>query len=65
MEHHSSDGDHKPHDHTDHILKGSSALLGIFLFFLFEKIMQIRRARKEKRVSDFLANFFKENRLRK
>lgn len=54
---HSHDGghDHDSHgghddDHTSGIYKGLSALVGIYLFFIIEKTMQIRRARKEKRV---------------
>ena len=46
-------------DHTAGIFKGLSALTGIYLFFLIEKTMQIRRVRKEKRVSD--CKFFKES----
>ena len=53
---HSHDGDHDhgdghgSDDHTSGIYKGLSALVGIYLFFIIEKTMQIRRARKEKRV---------------
>ena len=46
---HENHEDHAAHDHTS-AYKGLGAMFGIYLFFLIEKIMQIRRARKEKRV---------------
>ena len=42
--------DESSESHSTGVYKGLSALAGIYLFFLIEKIMQIRRARKEKRV---------------
>lgn len=38
------------HDHSAGVYKGLGAVVGIYVFFLIERIMQIRRARKEKRV---------------
>ena len=47
--HNSHDHDHDhDHNHNDGVYKGLGAVLGIYVFFLIEKIMQIRRARKEK-----------------
>lgn len=46
------------HDHAEHVhessevYKGLAATGGIYLFFLIEKIMMIRRARKEKKVNN-------------
>ena len=48
-DHDESSGNHGNHEHLSGIFKGLSALVGIYLFFIIEKIMQIRRARKEKR----------------
>ena len=39
------------HDHSSGVYKGLGALIGIYVFFVIERIMQMRRARKEKRVS--------------
>lgn len=41
------------HDHTMGVYKGLGALIGIYVFFLIEKIMMIRRARTEKKVFYF------------
>ena len=35
--------------HNEGVYKGLGAVVGIYVFFLIEKIMQMRRARKEKR----------------
>lgn len=42
-------GSQSDHSHTDGVYKGLGAVVGIYMFFLIERIMQIRRARKEKR----------------
>lgn len=47
---HSHDHSSSSHDHSAGVYKGMGAIVGIYVFFLIEKIMQIRRARKEKRV---------------
>ena len=46
-------GSQSDHSHTDGVYKGLGAVVGIYMFFLIERIMQIRRARKEKRVCIF------------
>ena len=38
-------------DHSEGVYKGLGAIIGIYVFFVIEKVMQMRRARKEKRVS--------------
>ena len=43
-------------DHSEGVYKGLGAIIGIYVFFVIEKVMQMRRARKEKRVS-FLSLF--------
>lgn len=43
------DSTQNSHDHSMDSLKGLSALVGIFVFFIGEKLMQIKRAKKEKR----------------
>lgn len=51
---HQSNGHGHSHGGDDHkvgVYKGLGAIVGIYVFFLIEKIMQMRRARKEKRVS--------------
>lgn len=51
---HSNDHTNGGHGHDDHsqgVYKGLGAIVGIYVFFVIEKIMQMRRARKEKRVS--------------
>ena len=40
------------HSHNEGVYKGLGAVVGIYVFYLIEKIMQIRRARKEKKVND-------------
>ena len=50
MKNHNDGGSHSDHDHNDGVYKGLGAVVGIYVFFLIEKIMQMRRARKEKRV---------------
>ena len=50
MENHNHSGSNSDHDHNDGVYKGLGAVVGIYVFFLIEKIMQMRRARKEKRV---------------
>ena len=49
--HHGEDSHSDDHDHNDGVYKGLGAVVGIYVFFLIEKIMQMRRARKEKRVN--------------
>jgi hypothetical protein len=56
----SHDHDHHDHDHHDHshsddehtkgALKGLGALVGLYVFFLGEKLMQLKRSKKEKKV---------------
>ena len=50
MENHDHNG-HEDHNHNEGVFKGLGAVVGIYVFYVIEKIMQIRRARKEKRVS--------------
>ncbi len=50
MESHNHGGN-DDHDHNAGVFKGLGAVVGIYVFYVIEKIMQIRRARKEKRVS--------------
>ena len=52
MEKHSHDdsNNHSDHSHDSGVYKGLGAVVGIYVFFLIEKIMQMRRARIEKRV---------------
>ncbi len=50
---HKHDHEGHGHDHDAHnegVYKGLGAIVGIYVFFVIEKIMQMRRARKEKRV---------------
>ena len=51
MEKHSHSDSERAHDHNEGVYKGLGAVVGIYIFFLIEKIMQMRRARKEKRVN--------------
>jgi hypothetical protein len=50
MKNHNHSDSHSDSDHNDGVYKGLGAVVGIYVFFLIEKIMQMRRARKEKRV---------------
>ena len=47
---HDHSGQHHDDSHNEGVYKGLGAITGIYVFFLIEKIMQMRRARKEKRV---------------
>jgi hypothetical protein len=47
------DDEHDTSSHDSGVYKGLAAIVGIYVFFLIEKIMHMRRARKEKRVSFF------------
>jgi hypothetical protein len=54
------------HSHDDHLhsddehykgaLKGLGALIGLYMFFLGEKLMQLKRSKKEQKV--FFGNIF-------
>lgn len=46
---HDHSGQHHDNSHNEGVYKGLGAITGIYVFFLIEKIMQMRRARKEKR----------------
>jgi hypothetical protein len=46
--HDHSDGTLDQESHNEGVYKGLGAVVGIYVFFIIEKIMQIRRARKEK-----------------
>jgi hypothetical protein len=45
-------GKDSSHSHNEGVYKGLGAVVGIYVFYLIEKIMQIRRARKEKKVKE-------------
>ncbi len=47
-DHTHGDGDHME-SHSEGVYKGLGAVAGIYVFFVIEKIMQMRRAKKEKR----------------
>ena len=50
---HGHEDHHDEHDTASHdagVYKGLAAIVGIYVFFIIEKIMHMRRARKEKRV---------------
>ncbi|RNA21118.1 zinc transporter ZIP10-like isoform X1, partial [Brachionus plicatilis] len=51
------DHDHKEHVHDSaDVYKGLAAVAGIYIFFLIEKVMMIRRARKEKQHKEIEKN---------
>ena len=63
-EHHHDEDEHGDEDqsndlesHNLGVYKGLAAVIGIYVFFIIEKIMHMRRARKEKRVI-FQTKFF-------
>ena len=63
MEEHSHNSHDHDHDHNHGVYKGLGAVVGIYVFFLIEKIMQIRRARKEKqhKLTEIKADVESEN----
>jgi zinc transporter ZupT len=48
MENHDHSGGDHEHNHNVGVYKGLGAVVGIYVFFIIEKLMQMRRARKEK-----------------
>jgi hypothetical protein len=56
MENHEhTHGNHgNDHSHNEGVYKGLGAVVGIYVFYLIEKVMQIRRAKKEKKVLLFI-----------
>jgi hypothetical protein len=50
MENHDHSDSSHSHSHNEGVYKGLGAVVGIYVFYLIEKIMQMRRARKEKKV---------------
>ncbi|CAF0919798.1 unnamed protein product [Brachionus calyciflorus] len=46
---HDHENSHEGHDHSAGVYKGLAAFIGIYVFFIVEKILMIRRSRKEKK----------------